>query len=193
MDAFEEAAAFYQQAVNKSVESGDISNEGFRRNNLADTLRQLTRFDEARQEILRAIECKSQFGHASRLWTSWAVLAEIEREDGNLTASEDAKSKAIACYLAYRRDGGENHDRGGRISLAVTELLLASDDATATSLPSSNSPRIRTPSTSLGTFIRALQAIVEGSRDHTLADAPDLDYGMAAEILLLIETLEKPR
>ena len=40
-------------------------------------------------------------------------------------------------------------------------------------------------------FIRALQAIVAGSRDRALADAPDLDYTMAAEILFLIETLEK--
>ena len=44
---------------------------------------------------------------------------------------------------------------------------------------------------SLGTFIRALQAIVAGSRDRSLADAPDLHYAMAAEILFLIETLEK--
>jgi hypothetical protein len=40
-------------------------------------------------------------------------------------------------------------------------------------------------------FIQALQAIVAGSRDRTLADAPDLNYTMAAEILFLIETLEK--
>ena len=40
------------------------------------------------------------------------------------------------------------------------------------------------------TYIRALQAIVAGSRDRGLAGAPDLDYAMAAEILLLIETLE---
>jgi hypothetical protein len=42
-------------------------------------------------------------------------------------------------------------------------------------------------------FIQALQAIVNGSRDRSLADAPDLHYGMAAEILLLIETLSAPR
>jgi len=29
------------------------------------------------------------------------------------------------------------------------------------------------------------------ARDRAVADAPDLDYSMAAEILLLIETLEK--
>jgi hypothetical protein len=41
-------------------------------------------------------------------------------------------------------------------------------------------------------FIHALQAILAGSRDRNLANAPDLDYAMAAEIILLIETLEKP-
>ena len=40
-------------------------------------------------------------------------------------------------------------------------------------------------------LIQALQAIVAGSRDPTLADAPELDYTMAAEILFLIETLER--
>ena len=40
-------------------------------------------------------------------------------------------------------------------------------------------------------FIRALQAIVAGSRDRALAAAPELDFLMAAEILFLIETLEK--
>ena len=41
------------------------------------------------------------------------------------------------------------------------------------------------------TYIRALQAIVAGSRDRALADAPELNFMMAAEILFLIETLEK--
>ena len=40
-------------------------------------------------------------------------------------------------------------------------------------------------------FIRALQTIVAGSRDHSLADAPGLSSTMAAEILFLIETLEQ--
>lgn len=35
------------------------------------------------------------------------------------------------------------------------------------------------------------QAIVAGSRYRTLADAPDLYYIMAAEILFLIEMLER--
>ena len=42
-----------------------------------------------------------------------------------------------------------------------------------------------------GRNIHALQAITAGSRDRSLADAPDLSPTMAAEVLLLIETLEK--
>jgi hypothetical protein len=40
-------------------------------------------------------------------------------------------------------------------------------------------------------FIQALQAIVSGSRDLTVADAPSIHYTVAAEILFLIETLVK--
>jgi hypothetical protein len=38
-------------------------------------------------------------------------------------------------------------------------------------------------------FIGALQAVVAGSRYPALADQPEFDYTMAAEILLLIESL----
>ena len=105
----EEAAAFYRQAADKYVESRDAANEGSVRNNLAATLHKLRRLDEARQEIRQAIECDAQFGHASSPWTAWAILALIETDAGNPAAAAEAKGKAIACYLAYRRDGGENH------------------------------------------------------------------------------------
>jgi hypothetical protein len=42
-------------------------------------------------------------------------------------------------------------------------------------------------------FVQSLQSIVAGSRDRTLADAPDLSYSMAAEILFLIDTLERSK
>jgi tetratricopeptide (TPR) repeat protein len=189
----EAAAAFYRQAADKYVEIGNAAKEGSVRSNLAITLKRLHRLDEAQQEILRALECDAQFGYASEPWKTWAILAEIETDAGNLAAAADAKRQAITCYLAYRRDGGgENHDAEGRISLAVTEPMLASDPATATSFLQQIAADSDLPSHARA-YIRALQAIVAGSRDRTLADAPDLDYGMAAEILFLIETLEKPR
>jgi tetratricopeptide (TPR) repeat protein len=186
----EEAVAFYRQATDKYVEIGDAATEGVARSNLGNSLQKLGRLDEARQEIRRAIQCKAQFGQASEPWRTWDILAEIETNAGNSASAAEARRKAIACYLAYRRDGGENHDAEGRISLHVTQFLLAGDAATAVSLLQQLTDLPNAPE-SLGSFIRTLQAVVAGSRDRTLADAPGLDYGMAAEILFLIETLEK--
>jgi tetratricopeptide (TPR) repeat protein len=187
----EEAVAFLRQAVEKYVEIRDAAHEGMTRNNLSEALRKLRRLDEARQEIRRAIECGAQFGHASEPWKTWAILADIETEADNPTAAAEAKRKAIAYYLACRRDGGENHFTDGRISLAVTQSLLAGDPAQAASLLQQLAAN---PDAAwLPPFIRALRAIVAGSRDRTLADAPDLNYSMASEILFLLETLEKSR
>jgi tetratricopeptide (TPR) repeat protein len=186
----EEAAGFFEQAVEKSVEIGDVSSEGFYRNNLAASLAALKQFDRARNEILRAIECSSHAGHESQMWASWSNLADIEMGAGNPGEAANFKRKAVETYLAYRREGGENHGFEGRVSLEVTKALLAGDDASATSFLQQMAAR---PDATgfVATYISALQAIVTGSRDRTLADAPDLNYLMAAEILFLIETLEK--
>jgi tetratricopeptide (TPR) repeat protein len=187
LDRPEDAAGFYRQAVAKSVESRDLAKEGTRRSNLAITLRRLRRLDEARQEIRRAIECKTQFGHASMPWTSWSILAAIETDTGNAAAAAEAKGKAIACYLAYRRDGGENNHPNGRLSLAVTQALRSGESAQSATLLQQLAADPE--ATELLPFIGALQAIVAGSRDPALADQPELDFSMAAEILLLIESL----
>lgn len=191
LDRPEEAAAFYRQAADEYVEIRDVANEGRTRNNLANTLHKLRRLDEARQEILRAIECKKGLGHAGSVWNAWHILAEIETDAGNPGAAAEAKRKSIACYLAYRRDGGENHHPDGRIALTVTQVLRAGNAPEAASLLQqlADDPK----RSRLLPFVRALQAIVAGSRDRTLADAPELDHTMAAEVLFLIETLESPR
>jgi tetratricopeptide (TPR) repeat protein len=187
----EEAVAFLRQAADKCVEN-DAANEGRLRNNLGATLYKLRRVNEARQELYRAIECKEQFGHAVEPWKSWAILSDIERDAGNPAAAAEARRKAVERYLAYRRDGGENHNGDGRLSLAVTQHLLAGDAAAAASLLLQVAVDPNLP-TQLRPFIEALQAIVAGSRDRALADSRDFDYTMAAEILFLIETLEKER
>ncbi len=187
---FEEAATLSRQAADKYATTGDLAGEGIQRDNLGNRLRKLRRLDEARQEIHRAIECKSQFGHASAPWMSWFILANIETDAGNLAAAAEAKGKAIASYLAYRRAGGENHSDPGRLFYAVTLALREGDTGKAEhviaeyreSWKNDDNPEADT-----------LQAIVAGSRDRTLADAPDLNFSMAAELLFLIETLEQPR
>lgn len=66
--------------------------------------------------------------------------------------------------------------RGSHLVQAATLLQRVADDPDASGLLP---------------FIRALQAVVGGSRDRSLADDAGLDYTMAAEILVLIETLEE--
>jgi tetratricopeptide (TPR) repeat protein len=186
----EETVDFFRQAADKFVENGDMINEGLARNNLANALQKLRRFDDARRELRRAIECKEPLGHAGGIWYSWNILTEIENAAGNRTAAGEAKRQAIASYLAYRRDGGENHDLDGRIALAVAQALRAGKAPEAISRLQQLAAD---PDTAwLAPFTRALQAIVAGSRDHTLADALDLNYRMAAEILFLIETQKRP-
>ena len=192
LDRPEGAATFLRQAADKYVEIGDTANEGRTRSNLGVILHKLRRLDEARQEIRQAIECDAHFGHASEPWTAWAIFADIETDAGDPTAAAEANRKAIACYLAYRRDGGENHTDSGRLVFDMTEKLCADDPATVASLLQQLAADPDLPGHAR-TFIRALQAIVDGSRDPTLADAPDLDFTMAAEILFLIESLENPR
>jgi len=186
----EEAVAFYRQAVDKYVEIRDVAGEGRQRSNLAIFLRKLRRLDEARQEIRRAIECKAQFGHASEPWTAWGILALIETDSGHPSAAADARNKAIACYLAYRRDGGENHYDSGRLCLAVTERLLAGDAAGAAAFLQEVAAHPDLPD-QLRPFVQALQAIAAGSRDRALADHPELHFSMVAEILFLLERLER--
>ena len=73
----------------------------------------------------------------------------------------------------------------------MTQSLLAGDPVEAAALLQ----QLTTDSDSalLLPFFHALQAIVVGNRDPTLADAPELNYTMAAEIIFLIDTLEQPR
>ncbi len=41
------------------------------------------------------------------------IKKAIEQAVGNREAADEARQKAIQLYLAYRRDGGENHEPGG--------------------------------------------------------------------------------
>jgi tetratricopeptide (TPR) repeat protein len=184
----EEAVAFYRRAAEIYGEIGDLAGEGMAYNNLAVTLSKLQRLEEARQAIRRAIECKAPFGHAALPWTSWDILADIETTAGNSAAAADARHQALAAFLAYRRDGGENQTGSGRLALAVRKALTSEDPADATyllqQLAADPQAASKLP------FLTAIVAITAGSRDRSLAEDPGLSYDQAAEVLLLIEALE---
>jgi tetratricopeptide (TPR) repeat protein len=184
----EDAASLYQRARVIFCEIGDLLHEGITNHSLAMTLGKLQRFEEARQTIRRAIDCKAQFGHAAQPWTSWDILADIETADGNSAGATGARHQALDTFLAYRRDGGENQNASGRLALAVREALASGDPAEVAS--SLQQLAAEPQAASMLPFLTALQAITAGSRDRSLAQDPGLSYDQAAEVLLLIEALE---
>lgn len=182
----EEAVTFYRQAADIYVAIGDLRYEGVTRNNIANTLQNLKRYDEARAEIERAIECKKNLGHAGTVWNAFNILSEIESAENNSTAARAAWRQARAAYLAYRQQGGYAQYYGGRLVERVVGLLTEQKSAEVESL---FNQLAENPSTdkSVRLLMQAMVEIFGGNPDPALADDPDLDYDEAAEILFLIE------
>lgn len=181
-----EAATFYRQAADRFKD--DRANEGRTRNNLADTLRKLGRLDEARQEIERASDCLQGLGQAAEPWKTSGILSNIETDAGRLPEAQQARRQAIEAYRAYRRNGGENQNPDGKLCDLLCKQLQAGQTAqvqqafrqleAAPALPDWLPP-----------LLPVLQAIVAGSRDPALAEAPEFSIYTAAEVLWLIERL----
>ena len=186
----EEAVNFIRQAADIYVELEDLRWEGVARYNIARTLCKLKRHDEARPEIRRAIECTSQFGHAVEPWKSFSILYLIEVATENQAAARAALHQARDAYLVYRQQGGYAHYNGGKLVDHV--LGLISEERTDEIQPLFNQLANDPEETdSIKQLIQAVATILKGSRDPALADDPALNYNDAAEILFLIERLEK--
>ncbi|MBI3801142.1 MAG: tetratricopeptide repeat protein [Deltaproteobacteria bacterium] len=188
MGRLEEAVIFSRQAAEIYVKLQNLAREGFTCNNLANTLTKLQRYDEARRELLRAVECDKPYGHAAEPWKTWDILHDLERATGNLQAAHEAWQQAVQSYLAYRRDGGENHNPGAKRCAAVAQAIQNSNTAEVEQALAAASGAANTPSW-LRVLIPKLQAVLKGNRDPALAADPSLDYDDAAELQLLLERL----
>ncbi|MFN8488541.1 MAG: hypothetical protein U0350_13155 [Caldilineaceae bacterium] len=188
MNWFEEAVTFFRQATNIYVELEDMRWEGVTRNNVANTLRQLKRYAEARSEILRAIECGRPFGHVVEPWKAFNILHDIETAVGNQAAARAAWVQARDTYLAYRRQGGYAQGSGGKLVDEVLGLLAQQKIDEVNALFQELGSDSETPDL-IKQLIQAMLSIFNGSRDPALADDPALDYDDAAEILFLLERL----
>jgi tetratricopeptide (TPR) repeat protein len=188
MGQLEEAVTFLRQAADICVQIEDQAKEGLVRNNLAVRLINLGRYEEARAEIGRTIECNKPYGHAAEPWKAWNILHRLERAVGDQAAAEGAKAEARRLFLAYRRDGGENHTGGGRLCADFLQALQAGQGAEMAALLQqlAKDPGQDDASRAL---VSALQAILRGSRDPALAENPALDYDDAVEVQLLLEAL----
>jgi tetratricopeptide (TPR) repeat protein len=188
IERMEEAVAFYRQAAGIYVTLSDFRHEGRARNNLASTLMTLQRYNDARQELQRAIECKKPFGHAAQPWTTWSLLHTLEQATGNVLAAADAWQQAVQGYLAYRRAGGENHAPGAQLCALIAHVIRQGDTTEVTQVLAQAAAAADTP-TRLKAMLPKLQAILHGDRNLALATDPTLYYQDAVELLLLLETL----
>ena len=171
---------FYRQPADIDASLGDLKNEGLDRNNIADTLHRLKQYDEARPEIMRAIECDRQFGHAAEPWKTLSILHDIE-----VVAGDHGAARA-----AYRQQGGYAKRGNGKLVEQVLGLISQQkeDEIEPLFKQLANDPKV---TDSRKQLIQAVVTILDGSRDPVLADDPALYFADAAEILFLIERLEK--
>jgi tetratricopeptide (TPR) repeat protein len=183
MERLEEAVVFYRQAADIYAELKDQKNEGIARNNLAHTLIKLHRYDEARRELQRAIECKKPFGHAAQPWLAWNTLYNLEQATNQPQAAAEARQQAIERFMAYRRAGGENYSGAGQLCLFMAQAMRDGKISDA----EQKLARYTHPDNQL--FISKLQAILNGDRNPKLADDADLYYQDVVELRLLLESL----
>lgn len=187
MGRLEEAVKCYRQAADIFVRLQNERHEGFVCNNLAITLIKLKRYDEARPELLRAIECKQRYGHAATPWKAWDILYDLEQATGHPQAAAEARQRALEAYLAYRHDGGQSYDWGAQRCAAVAEAIKQGE---TTVLAQKLAEYLKTEAGPRGKMLLPkLQAILSGSRDPALADDPALIFADAVELKLLLESL----
>ncbi len=186
----DEAVTFLQRSAEKYVEINNMADEGRVRGNLSITLITLKRYEDARQEIQRAIECFKPYGHGVEPWRAWDKLREIELADGNQEAAAQAREQAIQLYLAFRRDGGEDQNPGARLCTLFDDAMGGQppDEVKKHLDEVAKDPKIPDEGKLL---ISKLQSVLTGSREKELASDPNLNYIDAAEILFLLEKLEK--
>jgi tetratricopeptide (TPR) repeat protein len=183
----EDAVTFYRQAADVHIRLKDQHMEGRDRGNLAVVLIQLERYNEARQELQRAIECLTPYGHAAQRWKAWGRLQDLERATGHAAAARAAREQAIQTYLAYRRAGG--YSQTGRAQLFTLVAQAIQQDAPAQARePLDQLAAHPDAPPDLKALIAQLQRLLAGDRTPTFAADPDLHYMDGAELQLLLES-----
>jgi hypothetical protein len=152
------------------------------------TLIELQRYNEARRELRRAIECKNPFGHTAESWKTWNIFHDLEQAAGNSQAAANAREQAVQSYLAYRYAGGESREPGAGLCAQIAHAISRGDTTEATQFLAQAAAAADTPA-QLKAMLPKLQAILHGDRDPAIAADPALNYSDAAELLLLLETL----
>ncbi|MBV8858552.1 MAG: tetratricopeptide repeat protein [Acidobacteria bacterium] len=183
----EDAAKCLRQAADIYVGLKDDNHEGVVRNNLALTFLQMRQYDEARRELLRAIECQEPYGHAAELWKTWDILHRLEQASGNAAAAARARARAVESYLAYRRAGGQSMEPGAQVCAAAAQAIGRGETAALEQRLTELSGADVAPPVKV--LFAKVQAVLHGERNPELADDPELDYRDAVELRLLLEAV----
>lgn len=183
MGKLEDSVTMHEKAANIRAELKDLLKEGRSRNNLAIRLLQLHRPAEARTQLLRAIECLSQFGHAAEPWKTWDTLCNLETAEGNPAAATEARAKAMQAYAAYRKDGGESQSNHFQLIAATAQAMQAGQEGEL--IPQLENLLGQDRPAFVKALLRALLALLRGERSPALADDPELDIMDAVELRLV--------
>lgn len=188
MGRLEDAVKCHRQATDRYVELESQRYEGAARTNLASTLIKLQSYDDARRELLRAVECGKPFGHTVEPWKTWSILYGLERATGHPTAAIQARQQAIESYLSYRRAGGQSMNAGAQLCNRAAQAITVQDTTELEELLAQVSGEDAIPASGK-LLISKLQAILRGEREPALAADPNLDYDDTVELQLLLEAL----
>ena len=187
MDRLKDAVIFFRQAADTYARSQDSNSEGRSRSNIGIALVKLQRYGEARNELHRTLQCKKPYGHAAEIWKTWDILYDLEQATGNPQTAAEARRQAMASYLAHRRAGGESQSLAAKLcsltAQAIQEGQIAEIKKFLTQYQDANTPAW------FKVMVPKLWAVIEGNRNPALPDDPKLDYSVAAELKLLLETL----
>ena len=183
----EQAVNFYRQAADLYRQLGNLRHEGGTRSNLANVLIQLKRYNEARSELQLGVNCLKVLGHTVEPWKMLHILHNLEQACGNHVAAWAARQQAVAAYLAYRRDGGENHEGGGRLCFDILQAIKQRESEEFVPIIE----QLLDQDDSDKNFLHKLQAILAGERDLALAEDEGLRFELAVELLLLLEGLRE--
>lgn len=187
----EQAIHHYLSAADLCATLGDPENEGRVRSNLADTLHQLARLDEARTQAQQALACKRQVGADSAPWTTWALLAQIETDAHQPDAALEAHRQAVASYYTHRKGGASASVLEGQLTRAVGDGLLQGDDEARAELRAALGRLAQKPGIAphLPRYLGLLDALLAGTHASAEPDDLALGYGAVVEWTLLQERL----
>ncbi len=190
MGRSEDSVDAYRRAAELFTEIDDPGREGIARSQMADKLMRLGRYDEARRELERTVECDEPFGHDAEPWRTFSMLSRLEELAGRERAQRVARENAVRAYLLYRRDGGENKTGHGQIFAEVAQTIADGNTSEVTASLAAMERRHDAPA-HLKALIPVLGEVLRGSRDPALAQDPNLYYRDAAELLYQLETLDR--